>query len=257
MATFVKKQNTKKVNFASKPTYRKAKPTTTQKPVAQKPIPLVLTGTYSFNNSFTTKTTALCSELVLSCKKQCLERKPNYQNAREYYESILYNGDEYAYGFENIEDSVPDRTNGNYFHVVFIDPLEIKNNMQRFIDVIYDDIMADSCTNFSTVVRAALREIDARFCYAPLKEFLLLQYQIKKKKNPDYKERFGIIQIIDKMKDTLASELAGINMEITNHNSKGRQINPNHIKVPTRSILFQYSFAIQDMIKVFEKGPSI
>ena len=58
--------------------------------------------------------------------------------------------------------------------------------------------------------------------------------------------------------------LIELESEIYNHYSTLAKIekekleqNPNHIKVPTRSILFQYSFAIQDMIKVFEKGPSI
>lgn len=240
-------KNQKKTNNFQKKVYRK-KP----QPKKVDPTSLKLTNSFSTADSTINDVKVLCSKLVISGKKVNIKKSTNYRTilrqylnadkinsydtSKDFFEPVsgfVFNSDKYL--------KSPDPKAVAY-DITVLDPNEIKNHMQEFIDTIYKAIDTSDYQNIGILINKSIREIYNQFSYGPLSDTL------SKPQNVGCEQSYTVPDAQAKFNNTYIREYANIIATVQKAKNKRDKIEPNHIKTPIRAILFELCFSIQSMI---------
>lgn len=233
------KIKTFKGGFSSKPAYRKKKINKPSMSTDNLQVTKVSISDIDFRSDEVTKKIDPIINRILNNGQKVHVRIKNSQESLK--EDILKDSDG---TMTNImgklikNDQFDKNIQKNVLDIVVIDPNELKNHYQEFIDAIYECINLN--TNgfpVKTIIAAAVFKIYLKFGYKPLEEFL---EESSKGLNKTINNSF-----VNKLSYALMSI-----MDSTVWNApKNGEIKPNCYKVPIRAIILELSYSMANMLQ--------
>ena len=231
------KIKTFKGGFSSKPTYRKKK---VNKPSTSADLHLSVdkVSISDFRSDEATKRIDPIINRILNNGQKVHVRIKNNQESLK--EEILRDSDGTMTNLmEKLikNDQFNKNIQKNILDVVVVDPNEVKNHYQEFIDAIYECINENKDTPTKSIIVSAILKIYLKFGYKPLEEFLETTSKgLNKTINNSFvnKLSYGLMSIMDST--------------VWNAPKNG-EIKPNCYKVPIRAIILELSYSMANMLQ--------